>query len=220
MKHLDRHLKEQPLSNFDKTSSTLRPCVFLDRDGTVTREVGYVNHPARLELIPGAAAAIRRLNRAGVLTVIVSNQAGVARGYFSEDVVQLTMARMEDLLAQRGVHLDAIYYCPFHPTATEARWREDPDQLRKPGLGMIRKAQAALPIDMRRSYMVGDRHSDLVFAHNAGLPAIYVKTGYGLGEYTYQRDQWTEQPEHIAEDLQAAVRWILTDLRRARNGSK
>ena len=79
---------------------------------------------------------------------------------------------------------------------------------------MIRKAQATLPIDMSRSYMVGDRYTDILFAHKAGLPGVFVKTGYGLGEFTFQRETWVEQPEHIAGDLAGAVRWILADLRR------
>jgi len=191
-----------------------RPCVFLDRDGTVTKEAGYINHPERLELLPGAAGAIRRLNRAGVLAVLVSNQAGLARGYFSQDVLQATFARLEALLAGRGARLDASYYAPFHPSSADPRWRHDPDELRKPGLGMLRKAQAEWPIDMGRSYMVGDRHNDVVFAHKAGLAGVLVKTGYGLGEVAYQRETWTEQPERICDDLAGAVRWILADLKR------
>jgi len=192
----------------------LRPCVFLDRDGTVTREAGYINHPLRLELLAGAAGAIRRLNRAGVLAVLVSNQAGVARGYFTIDVLEETFARLRELLARRNAHLDAIYYAPFHPSSADPRWRDDPEELRKPGLGMIRRAQAELPIDMSRSYVVGDRQLDVQFAHRAGLPAVFVKSGYGLGELTYSRATWREEPEHIAEDLPGAVAWILRDLKR------
>ena len=206
-------------NNEAKTHKTAapRPCVFLDRDGTVTREAGYINHPDRLALEPGAGAAIRRLNRAGVLAVLVTNQAGLARGYFSEAVLLATLERLRQLLAARGARLDAIYYAPYHPSAADPHWRDDPGELRKPGLGMIRKARAALPIDMARAYVVGDRHSDVTFAHKAGLPGIFVKTGYGLGEYTYQRAAWAEQPDCIAEDLRGAVAWILGDLRKRTN---
>lgn len=193
----------------------LQPCVFLDRDGTINREAGYLNHPERLELLPGVTGAIHRLNEAGVLSVLVSNQAGLARGYFSEDVLKETFARLERLLAENDAHLDKIYYAPFHPSSKDPRWREDPDQMRKPGLGMIKKAQAELPIDMAQAWMVGDRYSDVVFAHRAGLPCVLVKTGYGLGEVTYQRDNWTEKPEHIAEDLGEAIDWILKKYDRA-----
>jgi D-glycero-D-manno-heptose 1,7-bisphosphate phosphatase len=197
-----------------KRAGAARPCVFLDRDGTITHESGYINHPDRLELLPGAAAAIRRLNRAGVLAIMVSNQAGVARGYFTEAVLKATHRRLKELLARAGARLDAIYYSPYHPAAAEERWRADPGQMRKPGTGMIRKARADFAIDMSRSWVVGDRSVEVVFAHKAGLPAVFVKTGYGLGEYTYQRRRWTEKPECVAEDLAEAVRWILADLKK------
>lgn len=190
-----------------------RPCVFLDRDGTINKEAGYLNHPSRLELIPGVGRAIRRLNEAGVLVIVVSNQAGVARGYFTEDVLHATLGHMRALLAKQNARLDAIYYAPFHPSSADPRWREDPEELRKPGLGMLRKAQSEWAIDMEHSYMVGDRMNDVKFAHKAGLPGVFVKTGYGLGEYVYEREGWDEQPEYIAEDLPDAVGWILKDLR-------
>jgi D-glycero-D-manno-heptose 1,7-bisphosphate phosphatase len=191
-----------------------RPCVFLDRDGTITREAGYINHPERLALEPGAAAALRRLNQAGVLTVLVTNQAGLARGYFTHEVLLATFEHLKKLLAARGARLDAIYFAPHHPSSPDPRWRDDPFELRKPGLGMIKKACAELPIDMARAYMVGDRYNDITFAHKAGIPGIFVKTGYGLGEYTYQREHWKEAPEFIAENLGGAVRWILADLKK------
>lgn len=198
----------------DAAPSSLRPCVFLDRDGAVTREAGYVNHPDRLELLPGAAGAIRRLNQAGVLAIIVTNQSGLARGYFSEEVLGAVHRRLGDLLARRGARLDAIYCAPQHPSAADPRWREDPEQMRKPGLGMIRRAQAEFPIDMTRAWVVGDKYNDIAFAHRAGLPGVLVKTGYGLGEYEFQRGGWPRPPEHVAEDLAAAVRWILAELKR------
>ncbi len=190
----------------------LKPCVFLDRDGTVNEEAGYINHPSRLKLLPGVGAAIRQLNEAGVLVVLVTNQAGVARGYFSLEVLMETLDRMTQQLAVGGARLDGLYFAPYHPGSKDPRWVHDPDNLRKPGLGMIAKALKKHPIDLDRSYMVGDRQNDIIFAHKAGLKGVYVKTGYGLGEYTYQRDQWTDQPEHIAQDLTEAVKWILQDL--------
>ena len=200
--------------NKSPLSESARPCVFLDRDGCVTREAGYVNHPDRIELLPGAAGAIRGLNRAGVLTVLVTNQSGVARGYFSEEVLKAVLARMKELLARRGARLDAIYYAPFHPDARDPAWRDDPDELRKPGLGMIRRACRELPIDLARSFMVGDRVSDMLFARAAGIPGIFIKSGYGLGEFTYRREHWTIEPDQICEDLPEAVRWVLRDLKR------
>ena len=190
-----------------------RPCAFLDRDGCVTKEAGYINHADRIELLPGVAGAIRRLNAAGVLAIVVTNQAGLARGYFSEEVLLGVLERMRELLAARGARLDAIYYAPFHPAAKDPRWREDPEELRKPGLGMLRRAQRDFAIDMTRSVMIGDRYGDIQFAHKAGLPGVLVKTGYGLGELTYASDEWEQQPEHVCEDLAAGVAWYLRRLR-------
>ena len=189
-----------------------RACVFLDRDGTINKDAGYINHPDRLELIPEAAPAIRRLNQAGILAIVISNQAGVARGIFSEEVLWETHGRLARLLAEAGARLDAAYYAPYHPDAKEPRYRDDPDGLRKPGVGMARKAQGEWPIDMSRAFMVGDKPADIGFAHGIGIPGVLVKTGYGLGEVTYRRAQWTEQPDHIAEHLGEAVDWILSRL--------
>lgn len=196
-----------------ETSTKPQPCVFLDRDGTLNEEAGYINHPARLKLLPGAAAAVRRLNQAGVLAIVLSNQAGVARGYFTMDVLNKTMTRLRRLLGERNAHLDAIYFAPFHPSSADPQWCEDPNEMRKPGLGMIRKACEEWPVDFENSYMVGDRLNDVKFAHRAGVPGVMVKTGYGLGEVTYESSNWDDQPDFIADDLGGAVAWILRDLR-------
>ncbi len=182
--------------------------VFLDRDGTLTEEVGYVNHPSRLRLIPGAGEAIRRLNRAGVPAILATNQAGVARGYFSEEVVKETLSRLESLLDTQGAHLDRILYCPHHPTAGEPPYRKACD-CRKPKPGMLQRASEELALDLGRSYLVGDKISDTICARNAGASGVMVLTGYGLGEYTYQRESWREQPDHMAETVLEAVQWIL-----------
>jgi D-glycero-D-manno-heptose 1,7-bisphosphate phosphatase len=194
-----------------------RPCVFLDRDGTVTREAGYVNHPDRIELLPGAAAAIRRLNERGVLAVLTTNQAGVARGYLTEAVLKKVHRRLQDLLAERRARLDAIYYSPCHPDGSVAPYnREDP--MRKPATGMIDAARRRFAIDMSRAYVVGDKMADIELARNAGITSVFVLTGYGLGEYEFRRRQWKHQPDRIAEDLKAAVAWIIKDLHRRGEG--
>jgi D-glycero-D-manno-heptose 1,7-bisphosphate phosphatase len=187
---------------------TGRWAVFFDRDGTLTEEVGYVNHPERLALLPGAAEAVAALNRAGVPAILATNQAGVARGYFTEDLVKEVLGRLEGLLLALGARLDALYYCPHHPTAGEPPYRQV-CECRKPRPGMILKAARDLGIDPARSYVVGDKISDVVFARNAGARGILVLTGYGLGEMTYQRASWTVEPDHIAENACEAVRWIL-----------
>lgn len=184
--------------------------VFLDRDGTLTEEVGYVNHPSRLTLIPGAAEGVRVLNAAAVPALLATNQAGVARGYFSEDLVKVVLARLEALLAVQGARLDAMYYCPHHPKVGPAPYRQSCD-CRKPKPGMLLRGAREFGLDITRCYVVGDKISDVGFAHSVGARGVMVLTGYGLGEYTYQREDWTIQPDFIAGDLSAAAAWILAD---------
>jgi D-glycero-D-manno-heptose 1,7-bisphosphate phosphatase len=186
--------------------------VFLDRDGTVTEEVGYVNHPSRLNLIPGAAEGIAALNRAGVPVLLATNQAGVARGYFTEDLVKVCLERLEGLLAAEGAHFDGMYYCPHHPTAGRPPYRQA-CECRKPKTGMLERGAEAFGLDLTRCYVIGDKISDVYFAHAAGARGVMVMTGYGLGEFVYQRQDWREQPDFIAEDLAAAAAWILDDAR-------
>ena len=182
--------------------------VFLDRDGTVTEEIGYVNHPSRLSLLPGAAEAIAALNRAGVPAILATNQAGVARGYFTEDLVKEVLARLQAMLSALGARLDALYYCPHHPSAGEPPYRQACD-CRKPRPGMLLRGAEEFGLDLERCYVVGDKIGDVAFAHSVGAKGVLVLTGYGLGEYTYQRPGWTEQPDFVAADLPSAVAWIL-----------
>lgn len=190
------------------TESRGRWGVFLDRDGTVTEEIGYVNHPSRLALLPGAAEAIAALNRADVPAILATNQAGVARGYFTEDLVKEVLDRLQTMLGALGARLDALYYCPHHPSAGEPPYRQA-CECRKPRPGMLLKGAEAFGLDLERCYVVGDKIGDVAFAHSVGAKGVLVLTGYGLGELTYQRSGWTEQPDFIAENLPAAVAWIL-----------
>ncbi|PKK92345.1 MAG: D,D-heptose 1,7-bisphosphate phosphatase [Candidatus Wallbacteria bacterium HGW-Wallbacteria-1] len=183
----------------------------MDRDGTVTREVGYVNHPSRLELIPGTAEAIRMLNEAGILAIITTNQAGVARGYFREEMIGMVHNRLEALLLEGDAHLDAIYYCPHHPSVGSPGYRVKCD-CRKPAPGMIRSACQKFEIDLEKSYVVGDKNSDVAFAHSMGTKGVQVMTGYGLGEFEYGRQDWKAEPEYIAANLLEAVKWIISDI--------
>lgn len=192
-------------------ASTLRPAVFMDRDGTMTVEGGYINHPSRLKLITGTAEAVRQLNENEVFAVVTTNQAGVARGYFTEDLVHVVHNRMRQLLEKKGARLDAIYYCPHHPREGAPGYRLDCN-CRKPRPGMIEQACRELPVDLSRSYMVGDKISDSEFGHALGVKTVMVLTGYGRGEYKYQRKDWKDKPDHIAKDLRGAVNWILQDL--------
>jgi D-glycero-D-manno-heptose 1,7-bisphosphate phosphatase len=180
----------------------------MDRDGTISEEVGYVNHPSRYRVFPYSAEAVRLLNEAGWLAILVTNQAGVARGYFTEDVIGAVHAVLKEELERQGARLDAIYYCAHHPTVGEAPYRFACD-CRKPRPGLIEQAAREFEIDLAESWMVGDRYSDVELARNAHLRSAFVLSGYGRGEWEYQRAAWPHEPDMVAEDLLAAVRKIV-----------
>ncbi|HEX8493609.1 MAG TPA: HAD family hydrolase [Pyrinomonadaceae bacterium] len=187
-----------------------RRAVFMDRDGTISEEVGYVNHPSRYRVFPYSAEAVRRLNRAGWLAILVTNQAGVARGYFSEEVIEAVHDVLESELEKDGARLDAIYYCAHHPSVGHPPYRFECD-CRKPKPGLIRRAAVDFEIDLAESWMVGDRYSDIELARNAGVHAAFVLSGYGRGEWEYQRSAWKHEPDLVAEDLLQAVERITTN---------
>jgi len=189
-----------------------RPAAFIDRDGTLTEEVGYVNHPKRLQLLPRSAEAIRHLNAAGIAAVVVTNQAGVARGYFSQDVLQATNAELVKQLKQAGASLDGLYVCPHHPTEGQPPFRAQ-CECRKPKPGLVLRAATELGLDLAASTVIGDRASDLVAAQAVGARGVLVLTGYGLGEWEYRRETFPVMPDHVAADLFDAVEWILAQRR-------
>jgi D-glycero-D-manno-heptose 1,7-bisphosphate phosphatase len=179
----------------------LRAAVFLDRDGTILDEVGYLNHPSRFRMLAGAAEAIARLNAANYPVIVVSNQSGVGRGYFPESVVTDVNTLMQKALEMGGAKLAGIYYCP-HAAPEDC-------ECRKPKTGMVLRAAAVHGIDLNRSFFVGDRHSDIELGHAAGGKSILVRSGYGEGEFSWHIAKWPHQPEHVAMGLTEAVDWIL-----------
>jgi len=185
-----------------------RPAVFLDRDGTINEEVGYIDHPSRFVLLPRSADAVRRLNQEGFLAIVVSNQSGVARGYFPETLVREVNDYMERLLEREGAKVDAIYYCPHHPSGSVPGYRMT-CPCRKPATGLIQLACDHYEIDLDRSFVIGDRLTDIEMAHNAGLGGVLVKTGYGMGEMEYLLRQSRVAPDYVASDLLDGVKWIL-----------
>ena len=185
-----------------------RPAVFLDRDGTINEQMGYVNHLSRFLLLPGAAEAIRLLNEQQVPVVVVTNQSGLARGYFPQVLLDEVHAMMTRLLAQQRARLDGLYVCPHHPEAKEEKYRKNCN-CRKPGTGLLEQAAAELNLDLSRSYLVGDRWSDITCAARAGCTPVLVLTGYGRGDLQYIGPGQELQPAHVAETLLDAVRWIL-----------
>lgn len=182
-------------------NTALRPAVFLDRDGTIAEEVGYLNHLSRFRMFPFAGEAIRRLNDAGLAVFVVTNQSGIARGYFPDSFVRQVHERMQQELGQQGASLDGIYYCP-HGAA-------DGCECRKPGTGMLQRAAREHCLDLCRSFVVGDRFLDMEMAFRAGCEAVYVRTGWGIGEETWESRNWPRQPDVIVDDLERAVDWIL-----------
>ncbi len=184
------------------------PAVFFDRDGTLSEEVGYVNHLSRFRVMPSSAPAIRKLNENGWRAIVVTNQAGVARGYFEEAMIGQVHAKLRADLAKDGAFLDEIYYCPHHPTVGEPPYQQD-CACRKPRTGMMEAAAEKFKLDLTQCFVIGDRYSDVKMAHRAGARGILVLTGYGRGEYEYQRHTWPRDPDFVAEDALAAVEWIL-----------
>jgi D-glycero-D-manno-heptose 1,7-bisphosphate phosphatase len=187
---------------------SLRAAVFIDRDGTLAHEVGYVNDVSRFRLFPWSIEAVRLINRSGYLAVMVTNQAGVARGYFAEPAVREVHERLQAALADGAARLDGIYYCPHHPDAGEPPYRQDCD-CRKPRPGLLTRAASDLGIDLARSWVVGDRQGDLQVAWAVGARAAMVKTGYGRGELLHHAPSWKRQPDLVAEHLLEAVSRIV-----------
>ncbi len=182
-----------------------RPAVFLDRDGAICEEMGYLNHISRFRMFPFAAPAIRRLNQTGFSVIVVTNQSGIAHGIFPEWLVHQIHERMTQELAAAGARLDGIYFCPH---------RTDQDcSCRKPHPGMLEHAAREHNLALSRSWVVGDRYLDVEMAHRVGGRGILVLTGYGRGDFELHHRDWPLPPSFIAEDLSAAVDFIVQEAR-------
>lgn len=179
----------------------LRRAVFLDRDGTIGEEMGYVNHIDRFQIFPYAAESIRQLNQAEIPVIVVTNQSGIARNIFPESLMHEVHRKMVSDLAAGGAWIDAIYFCPHKS--------EDTCECRKPKPGLLERAAREHAVDLSASWVVGDRYGDLEMGHAAGTRAILVMTGYGRGEYELHRNSWPRQPDALAGNLRDAVRQIL-----------
>ena len=187
--------------------------VFLDRDGTINEEVGYLDSLDKFKIIPSAYEAIRLINESGMKVVVISNQAGVAKGFFTEDFVKITHEHLENALRQKGAYIDNFYYCPHHPTEGIEPYRKD-CKCRKPAPGMLLRAAQDLNIDLTKSYLVGDRFRDMEAAKKAGVKGVLVKTGYGQELLQDDGpDKATEEgkPDFITADILEAVKWIFKD---------
>jgi D-glycero-D-manno-heptose 1,7-bisphosphate phosphatase len=187
----------------------MNTAVFLDRDGTINEEMGYINHVDRFALIPGAAVAIRSINESELKAVVVTNQSGAARGYFPKELIDQVHQKMSDLLEKEGAFLDGIYTCTHAPPNKE---EAGGCGCRKPKIGLMQQAAQEMNLDLEKSYVVGDRFKDVEMARNAGAKAVLVLTGYGRGELGFLGPTRKVEPDYIAEDLSEAVQWILSDM--------
>ena len=181
--------------------------VFLARDGTINREVRHLRRLDELELLAGAPEGIRLLNRAGWRVVVVTNQAAVARGLLSEERLAEIHQELQGMLAREGAYVDAIYYCPHHPTEGFGRYRQQ-CTCRKPQPGSLQRAARELGLDLEQSYCIGDKRSDLEAGRTAGCRNILVRTGYGAATEA-QLDGEATRPDTIATNLLEAAQWIL-----------
>jgi D-glycero-D-manno-heptose 1,7-bisphosphate phosphatase len=184
----------------------MQPAVFLDRDGTIIEDVGYVSTPAQLRFIPGSIESIRMLNDAGYKVIVITNQSGVARGILSEDMLQTIDKIIRKQILSGGGHIDDIYYCPHHPEHGVYPYRQA-CECRKPHPGLIKKATAEHALDLSASFLVGDKSSDMETGKHAGIKTILVETGYGSKE----KEVLKEHPDHFAKNLADAVKWILKE---------
>ncbi len=183
------------------------PTVFLDRDGTINREVEYLSRPEQLELIEGAAKAVRMLNHAGFRIVVVTNQSGVARGLFDENQVRIVNDVLAHMLEQHGAMVDDWYYCPHHPDAGSPPYRQE-CTCRKPGGGMVKQADRDFPVDFANSFVVGDTMSDMELGLNCGMRSVLVLTGHGKKTLSQADKESISRVSFIADDLLQAARWI------------
>ncbi len=189
-----------------------QPAVFLDRDGTLIEEAGYLDRLERLVFFPYSVDAVRALNRSGFTVVVVTNQAGIARGLFKESFVGEAHGHIRERLAAGGARIDGFYYCPHHTEAVVEAYRRACD-CRKPGPALFRQAAAEHDIDLTRSFAIGDRWHDLQAGQAVGARGVLVRTGYGRTDEASPRQG--VEPAVIADNLIEAVTWILRESGRA-----
>jgi D-glycero-D-manno-heptose 1,7-bisphosphate phosphatase len=183
----------------------IRPAVFLDRDGTLIEEVGFLDALDKLVLFPWTVDTVRAFNRAAIAVVVVTNQSGIARGYFGEDFVEETHRVLSSRLAAGGARIEAYYYCPHHPDGSVAAYARACN-CRKPSPGLIERAAKDLDLDVERSFVVGDKWIDMGLAESAGARGILVRTGTGAAEIRRLPERTADA---IVDNLAAAASWIL-----------
>ena len=187
--------------------------IFLDRDGTINEEVGYLDSLDKLKIIPAAYEAIQLINISGMKAIVVTNQSGVARGIFNEKLVKQTHVIIQAALLEKKASIDKFYYCPHHPTEGTGIYLQNCN-CRKPLPGMLLQAAHDLDIELGNSYMIGDTYRDMEAAKKVGVKGILVKTGYGrevLQNVDPDAATAGNNPDFVAEDILEAVKWIMKD---------
>jgi D-glycero-D-manno-heptose 1,7-bisphosphate phosphatase len=208
--------------SFDPKPDGLSPAIFIDRDGTINEDKGYISSPDDLILYPWAAEAIRLVNESGFKSIVVTNQSGIARGFYTEETLERIHRHLIDQLDRSGARLDAIYYCPHHPRIGDDRYRVECD-CRKPRAALLVRAGREHRLDLSRSYVIGDKPSDISLAAAAGARSALVLTGYGSqtlnrgrGSGAGGQGEWRRcSPDIVADNLLEAVKQIL-DMERRR----
>ncbi|TLY22350.1 MAG: HAD family hydrolase [Nitrospirae bacterium] len=183
------------------SSGSKAPVVYLDRDGTLNFDPGYLNQPEQLQLLPGVGQAVARLIRAGFMTVVLSNQSGLARGLITQDQLEAIHQRLRELLAEDGAWLDGIFVCPHHP--------DDGCTCRKPAPGLVHRAQRKLDVSPDHAIVIGDKATDMELARNVGALAVFVRSGNAYEEEQARMAERGVTPDYVARDLTEAVEWVL-----------
>ncbi len=194
--------------NESQNPDNLRRAIFIDRDGTLNEEVGYIRKLTDFRLFDFSAEAVKLINEAGWMAIVVTNQSGIARGLFGEDFLQQVHEQMSAELEQGGARIDAIYYCPHHPEIGEPAYRRNCD-CRKPEPGLLRRAVEDFGVDLQASVIIGDRFRDVEMAQAVGARGVLVLTGYGREEFEKDSDKRVWQPDYVAENLLEAVKWAI-----------
>lgn len=188
----------------------LSKAVFLDRDGTISSDqYGYISNPDEYKIYPNTGTALSLLRSAGYYIFIVTNQSGIARGYFDTSTLDSVHARMRELVTSAGATIDRVFYSPYYKDGVVEPYNIDHED-RKPGIGMFRQARAEYSFRPEQSWMIGDRYSDIAFGHNAGLKTILVLTGDGQHEFTEMLPSREIRPDFIVPDVLAAAQLITT----------
>ena len=187
-----------------------KSAIFFDRDGTLNQEIDYLSRPDQLVLVEGAVEAVRLVNRRRRLALVITNQSGIARGYFTEARLMAIHLHLSKMFADEGARLDGIYYCPHHPSEGEPPYRIDCD-CRKPKSRLLERAARDFDLDLPRCAVIGDRLSDVEMAHRVGALGILVLTGYGQAEAAKLTRPGETQPDHISANVLDAVTWILAN---------